>query len=129
MAIAQALIIDDNPTNILVLKQLLGIEDVACVTISNTKELSFQLNSISNIDVVFLDLEMPVLNGYEAIKLVKAHRNFKKAKVVAYSVHINELNNALAEGFDGFLGKPLDAEAFPEQFARILAGETVYYVP
>lgn len=129
MPIAQALIIDDNASNILVLKQLLTIEDVASVTISTTKDISLQLDSINNIDIVFLDLEMPVINGYAAVNMIKAHPNFKAAKVVAYSVHVSELNNARAMGFDGFLGKPLNAEEFPGHLARILNGEKVYYLP
>ena len=129
MPIAQALIIDDNPTNLLVLQQLLGLEDVAAVTISSTKDLTFQLNSIRNIDLVFLDLEMPYLGGYDAVRVIKQHPNFQAAKVVAYSVHVSELNSAFELGFDGFLGKPLNAEAFPDQLRRILQGEQVYYVP
>lgn len=129
MPIAQALIIDDQPNNILVLQQLLRMEDVAAVTISSTKDLIFQLNSIKNIDVVFVDLEMPVMDGYKVIEVIRAHPHFGSAKVIAYSVHVTELNNAMNRGFDGFLGKPLDAEAFPEQLARILSGETVLYIP
>lgn len=125
----QALIIDDNPTNILVLQQLLSIEDIASVAISSTRDLPFQLDSIINVAVVFLDLEMPVLNGYEAVSIIKNHPNFRMARVVAYSVHVSELNAALDMGFDGFLGKPLNAEAFPEQLARILNGERVAYLP
>lgn len=124
-----ALIIDDSPTNILVLQQLLSMEDVASVTLSATRNLASQLNAISDIDVVFLDLEMPVLNGYEALKLIKSHPNFQHARVVAYSVHVSELQNALDFGFDAFLGKPLNAEAFPEYLRRILTGEKVYFLP
>jgi len=126
---AQALIIDDDPNNILVLQQLLGLEDVVSVKVSSTKNLSSQLDAIQNIDIVFLDLEMPTINGYEAISLIKSHPNFNAARVVAYSVHVGELNNALDIGFDAFLGKPLDAEAFPDQLRRILSGERVHYLP
>ncbi|MBK8024043.1 MAG: response regulator [Chloroflexi bacterium] len=129
MPIAQALVIDDNSANILVLQQLLAIEDVACVSISSTRNLLYQLDSLRNIDVVFLDLEMPVLNGYEAVRVIKAHPHFADAMVIAYSVHVSELHNAIAMGFDGFLGKPLNAEEFPEQLAQILNGDRVNYIP
>jgi two-component system cell cycle response regulator DivK len=36
------------------------------------------------------------------------------------------MNKARASGFDGFLGKPLDADRFPDQIRRILAGEPVW---
>jgi len=129
MSNARALIIDDNPTNILVLQQLLSMEEVASVTTTNTRNFSALLDSISNIDVVFLDLEMPIVDGYEALKIIKAHPNFSAAKVIAYSVHVSELNKTLEMGFDGFLGKPLGAEVFPKQLEQILNGEQVNYLP
>lgn len=125
----RALIIDDNQTNILVLQQLLTMEGLTTFTMSNAKQLAFHLDSIKNIDVVFLDLEMPVVDGYAAVKVIKNHPNFLNTKVVAYSVHVSELHNAFEMGFDGFLGKPLNAEAFPEQLENILKGERVNYLP
>jgi CheY-like chemotaxis protein len=129
MSKTQALIIDDNSSNILVLRQLLMIEQVDSVTLSSAQDLVSQLDLLTDISIVFLDLEMPVIDGYEAVKLIKNHPNFATTKVVAYSVHVSELNSVLAMGFDGFLGKPLNAEAFPEHLRRILNGEQVWYLP
>lgn len=129
MPTTQALIIDDNSANLLVLQHLLKVEQVTTYTLSDTRNFEAQLDQYSDIDVVFLDLEMPVLNGYEALEIIRSHQSFQSARVVAYSVHINEMNNALNLGFDGFVGKPLDADAFPEQLSRILKGELVKYIP
>ncbi|MCB9456416.1 MAG: response regulator [Anaerolineaceae bacterium] len=126
---AQALIIDDNSSNILVLRQLLTIEGVASLTLPTARDLIPQLDLLPDIDVVFLDLEMPIMDGYEAVSIIKSHPNFAATKVIAYSVHVSELNSALAMGFDGFLGKPLNAEAFPHHLQRILNGEQVWYLP
>lgn len=129
MTHALALIIDDNPTNIVVLDQLLRLEDIASVKISATRDLGSQLDAFNNVDVVFLDLEMPVINGYQAFEIIRAHANFGSTKIVAYSVHVSELHHSLDLGFDGFLGKPINAEAFPDQIKRILQGEQICYVP
>lgn len=126
---SQALIIDDNASNALVLQQLLMLEDVVSISINNTKNLTQQLDLITGIDVVFLDLEMPATNGYDALHLIKSHANFASVPVVAYSVHISEIEAALDAGFDGFLGKPISAEEFPYQLQRILRGEMVRYIP
>jgi len=109
MSKAQALIVDDNLNNIRVLDQLLTMENVATVRLSGTANLSSELDSIEGIDIVFLDLEMPDINGYEALQGIRAHPNFRSAKVVAYTVHVNEFNSALDIGFDAFLGKPVSA--------------------
>jgi CheY-like chemotaxis protein len=124
-----ALIIDDNANNITVLQQLLRMEGVASERLSTAKELASELDRLTNIAVVFLDLEMPVVDGYEAVSIIRAHPNFQTAKVVAYSVHVSELKVVMGMEFDAFLGKPLDADAFPEQLSRILAGEKLYFIP
>ena len=125
----RALIIDDNFNNVRVLEQLLQVENIETVRLLQTANLSHELDTMQHIDVVFLDLEMPGMNGYDALNMIKAHSNFRSTQVVAYSVHVGELNNALDMGFDGFLGKPLSSEVFPSQLQRILGGEKVWYLP
>jgi CheY-like chemotaxis protein len=129
MPIAQALIIDDNANNILVLQQLLRMEGVGSVALASTANLAESLNAYEDIDIVFLDLEMPKADGYKSLPIIRSHPNFRDARVIAYSVHANEIHTALDLGFDGFLGKPLSAELFPDHLARILRGERVRYIP
>jgi CheY-like chemotaxis protein len=129
MSIAQALIIDDNSNNVLVLQQLLSMENVASTTFPATATFYDQLNAYNQIDIIFLDLEMPKINGYQALEIIRSHPNYQSSRVIAYSVHATELNNALDMGFDGFLGKPLSAEDFPAQLDSILRGERVCYLP
>jgi CheY-like chemotaxis protein len=129
MSTINVLVIDDHKHNLDVLEQLLRMEDVNCIKLSSTTNLAGELDQLESVDVVFLDLQMPEIGGYEALKMIKSHRNFTNAKVIVYSVYHDELDNALAAGFDGFLGKPLSAEEFPEQFNRIMRGELVRYIP
>lgn len=124
-----ALIIDDNSNNILVIDQLLRIEGVQTKSLRSATSLEVALKELNNIAIIFLDLEMPDLNGYEALSIIKSHPNTQGTTVVAYSVYVSELDNVLEQGFDAFIGKPLDAEAFPNQLERILNGETVRYIP
>jgi two-component system, cell cycle response regulator DivK len=69
---------------------------------------------------------MPGLNGYQVIEALKADARFASVPFVAYTVHISEIQAAHQRGFDGFLGKPLNADKFPDQLARILKGEQVW---
>lgn len=128
----RALIIDDQPTNILVLEQLLRIEGVEVVSlqgIQSAEQLETYLSDLLDIRIVFLDLEMPKYNGFDIYKLIRELPNFRDCKIVAYSVHSNELDNVVDSGFDGFIGKPIDADAFPQQLSDILAGIPVSYIP
>jgi len=123
-----ALIIDDNKDNLGILEQLLLMEGVDSLTI-NDPELFDDNISQRQFDIVFLDLEMPNANGYEMLRLLKSNTNYASTPIVAYTVHVSEINVAKDIGFDGFLGKPLDSDEFPKQLERILAGESVWATP
>jgi two-component system, cell cycle response regulator DivK len=76
------------------------------------------------VDVVFLDLEMPGVDGY-------AVKNYLRTKlgttpIIACTVHLNEIDMVRQSGFDGFLGKPLDSHRFSDQLGRILTGMPVW---
>jgi CheY-like chemotaxis protein len=125
----QALIIDDNQNNVLVLQQLLTMEGVGSSTFAATEYFDQQMDECPNMDIIFLDLEMPKINGYQALEVIRSHPRFANTLVIAYSVYATELNTALDLGFDGFLGKPLSAEEFPAQLAQIMQGQRVVYIP
>jgi len=49
-----------------------------------------------------------------------------RVPIIAYTVHVSEIDVVRQHGFDGFLGKPLDSARFPQQLARILNREPVW---
>lgn len=126
MSKAHALIIDDNLKNVSVLANMLADEDVTNTQVINPKQVGAVIESLNQIDVVFLDLEMPGINDYDVLKTIKSDARFQNVPVVAYTVHVSEIHVASQMGFDGFLGKPLNGDKFPEQLARILRGEPVW---
>ena len=124
----QALVIDDNHLNLESLSALLHREGMDVVTTVNPRNISPLLDEVGHVDVVFLDLEFPNDDGYTILPALLADARLQNVPIVAYSVHINELQEAREAGFHGFLGKPLDASAFPNQLRRILNGESVWEV-
>lgn len=129
MASIHALVLDDNPNNLGILAELLTLEGASVTTVQNPLKLGPALDSLEQLDVIFLDLEMPGMDGYEVLEQLKANPQWEGVPVVAYTVHISEINVARRLGFHSFLGKPLDADLFPEQLARILQGERVWEIP
>ncbi len=121
-----AMIVDDNPKNLHILAKMLEAEGVATVEVPSPTQLDDVLAEIDALDVIFLDLEMPGLNGYEVLEMLKADPRFAHVPVVAYTVHVSEITVAHQLGFHSFIGKPLDMEKFPGQLSRILAGEHVW---
>ncbi len=121
-----ALIIEDNSLNVQVLSTFLTRQGITFTTVLNPQRLTELLGNTNQVDVVFLDLEMPGLNGYDVLALLKADTRFQAVPVVACTVHVSEMNTAYRLGFDSFIAKPLDSDRFPEQLARILQGERVW---
>jgi two-component system, cell cycle response regulator DivK len=126
MSQLHALIIDDNPKNISVLANMLSDEKMTHTRVTNCRHLDALVATINHIDVVFLDLEMPGFSGYDILKQLKANPRFAKTPIVAYTVHTSEVQKARQSGFDSFLGKPINADKFPEHLARILRGERIW---
>lgn len=122
----RALVIDDNADNLSVLAEMLSLEGVEYTMIQYPTQVNSVIAQDTSFDVVFLDLEMPEINGYDILKSLKTDDRFNGIPIIAYTVHVSEIGNARDIGFDGFIGKPLDAEAFPNQLKRILAGKSVW---
>lgn len=125
---AQALIIDDNQSNINVLGLLLQNEGMTYTQVLHPNEIENAVASGSIFDVVFLDLEFPTNNGFTIVEKLRRMDALAGVPIVAYSVHVSEIEQARRAGFDGFLGKPLDADLFADQLRRILNGEQVWEI-
>jgi CheY-like chemotaxis protein len=122
-----ALIIEDDQTSVAVLQGLLTTLGVWAEVILDSPNVQDRLLQLADRpDVIFLDLEMPITNGYDTLSILNGDPRFDNVPVVAYTTHISHMNEALEAGFHSFLGKPLDKKLFPEQLARILAGGTVW---
>ncbi|MEJ2551940.1 MAG: response regulator [Anaerolineales bacterium] len=84
-------------------------------------------DTIPHVDLILMDIRLPYEDGYEALRKLRASR-LKDIPVVAVTAYASEaqMKKARKAGFDGFIGKPLDADRFPEQVHRIASGEQVW---
>jgi two-component system cell cycle response regulator DivK len=121
-----ALIIDDNQSNINVLGMLLQQEGVTYAEVLHPASVENAVTSGGPFSVIFLDLEFPTHNGFTIIEKLRQLDALSGVPIVAYSVHTSEIEETRRAGFDGFLGKPLDADRFAFQLRRILEGEPVW---
>lgn len=121
-----ALIIEDDNVSVEVLAGLL--EQVGANYTVITYDIEAQLQEVAVPDVVFIDLEIPEINGYDVLALLRGAADFDGVPMVAYTTHLSHMNDARNAGFDSFLAKPLDRRAFAGQLARILNGERVWEV-
>jgi len=81
-------------------------------------------------DIIFLDIHMSPVNGFEMLKLIRKDPALGHQRVFALTASVmNEEVLLLREaGFDGVIGKPLDADTFPDLIKRLEAGDHVWQI-
>ena len=107
----------------------LGYNDV--IIFDNSHDFLGKLAALPFIpDVIFLDIHVPPLDGFEMLKILREHPDFAQQKIIALTASVmnEEIAKLRRSGFDGAMGKPLDFDEFPALLHRILQGETIWIV-
>ena len=77
-------------------------------------------------DLIMVDLSMPVLDGWEAFKILRADPTTAHIPCIAFTAYSeSDCERALKAGFDAFVGKPFRTEAMLETISRVLRKESV----
>src|SRR5690606_31813424 len=108
------LLVEDNPVNLLVAQKLLSVLGYTCDTATNG-ELALQRLSASEYDMVFMDCQMPVLDGYTATRRWREHeasRGGRRLPIVAMTANVmaGDRQRCLDAGMDDYLSKPVARE-------------------
>ncbi|SFV71428.1 DNA-binding response regulator KdpE [hydrothermal vent metagenome] len=100
------LIVDDDPFNRqLVVSLLEKIENIHFIEAENGKE-ALEVLEKHNIDMVLLDLHMPIMDGYETLKLIKHESKYDFTPVLIVTTDEQEMNRLYSLGADDFISKP-----------------------
>jgi CheY-like chemotaxis protein len=104
------LLVDDDPDNTLIMKLFLPSPPLDVETAGNGRE-AVDACRLRRPDVIFMDLEMPVMGGFEALKRIRAlqaERGDAPSRIVAFSAHDDEASRlrSVNAGFDLHLSKP-----------------------
>ncbi|HIE39589.1 MAG TPA: response regulator [Anaerolineales bacterium] len=126
---ATVLVIEDNLNNFLLIARLLAYLGVQrCEWKASGWQVLEFAESLPEVDLILMDIMLPERDGYEALSLLRAEPRFSNTLIVAVTADSSQenLDRARRAGFDGFIGKPLDPDRFPEQIRRVLRGEPVW---
>jgi len=126
---ATVLIVEDNVSNFVLMARMLAYMGVPrCEWKTSGWQVVEFADTLPKIDLILMDIRLPYEDGYAALAKVRATRRLKDTIVVAVTAEASQeqMNKARAAGFDGFLGKPLDPDRFPDQIRRMLRGEPVW---
>ncbi|MDX9991001.1 MAG: response regulator [Anaerolineales bacterium] len=125
------LVVEDNVSNFVLVARLLGFMGIHCEWKTSGYEVVEYADTLPRLDLILMDIRLPYEDGYGALKKIRASERLKNVPIVAVTAEANQeqMNKARASGFDGFLGKPLDPDKFPDQIKKILTGEPVWEIP
>lgn len=126
---ATVLIVEDNVSNFVLMARMLAYMGVPrCEWKTSGWQVVEFADTLPRIDLILLDIHLPYEDGYAALSKVRATRRLKDTIVVAVTAYADQeqMTKARAAGFDGFIGKPLDPDRFPDQIRRLLKGEAVW---
>lgn len=134
------LLAEDNEVNQKLIIKLLEREGYVVRVASNGRQALDALEA-APVDLVLMDIQMPVMDGYEALRRIKADDRWKAVPVIALTAHAmkGEREKCLEAGFDGYLPKPVnrqdlireivtrllhdDAQPSPQQEAEATPGQ------
>jgi two-component system, cell cycle response regulator DivK len=115
------LLVEDQKYNLLVLKKMLERMGITVISAENGQEALDICNANANFDLVLMDLKMPVMDGYHAMKEIKKMRpGIKIIAETAYALAGDE-KKILAAGFDDYLPKPITKESLDIIISRNLS--------
>lgn len=122
------LVVEDNVSNFVLIARLLGYMGVHCEWKTSGYEVVEYADSLPRLDLILLDIRLPYEDGFGALKKIRSSASLKNTRVVAVTAEASaeQLRKAREASFDGFIGKPLNPDRFPDQVRRILAGEPVW---
>ncbi|MDG4867841.1 response regulator [Guyparkeria sp. 1SP6A2] len=120
------LYIEDNPSNIKLIAQLLGRIPHINLFTAHTPELGIELALARQPDLILLDINMPGMDGYEVLEVLQAETSLKNVPVIAITANAmpRDVQRGQAAGFADYLTKPLDVAKFLETVNHNLAGES-----
>ena len=113
------LIVDDSDKNRKLAREVLRAAGLRTLEAARGTE-AIALAAECQPDVILLDLRLPDMDGMDVARGLRGRAVTGQIPVVALSAspHAGGSDRLLAEGFDGYLRKPIDVRAFPEQVRR-----------
>ena len=121
--VTKVLYIEDNDDNVFMLKMRLELLDDFEVLTAEDGEKGCVMAVSERPDIILMDLEMPVMNGWEATRRLKGNPETHDIPIIGLSAHAlsGEREKALAAGCNEYHTKPIEFDRLVSTVRRILA--------
>ena len=119
---------EDNELNAEILTELLKIEGAECTICENGEEIlkAFEQSAPGDYDMILMDVQMPVMNGYEATKAIRrsSHKLAKKIPIIAMTANAfsEDIQHSLAAGMTAHVSKPVEMKVLEKTIRSIKSG-------
>ena len=119
---------EDNELNAEILTELLKIEGAECTICENGEEIlkTFEKSAPGDYDMILMDVQMPVMNGYEATKAIRrsSHELAKKIPIIAMTANAfsEDIQHSLAAGMNAHVSKPVEMKVLEKTIRSIKSG-------
>ena len=119
---------EDNEINAEILTELLKIEGAECTICENGEEIlkAFEQSAPGDYDMILMDVQMPVMNGYEATKAIRrsSHELAKTIPIIAMTANAfsEDIQHSLAAGMNAHVSKPVEMKVLEKTIRSIKSG-------
>ena len=122
--VARVLLVEDNAANLALMQYLLQASGYTTLTATDGRQGVVAAQRESP-DVILMDLQLPIMNGYEAARLVKEVPALRGVPIIAVTAFamVGDRDKILARGFDGYIAKPITPERFVSEVEGFIASE------
>lgn len=106
------LIVDDDMRNLFALAKTLAVKNIKTIKAQDGKKALDALQAHSDVDLVLMDIMMPVMDGYETIKRIREQKQFHKLPIIALTAKAmkDDRRKCLEAGADDYLSKPVEMD-------------------
>ncbi len=117
------LYVEDNDDNVYMLKMRLELLDGFDVVVAQDGEAGCAMAAAEQPDLILMDLDLPVVDGWEAARRLKNNPATKQIPIIALTAHAltGSREKALAAGCDDFDTKPIDFDRLIGKIGQLLA--------
>ena len=122
------LVVEDNAGNFMLIARMLEPSGYQCEWKTSGYEVVEFAETLPQVDLILMDIRLPYEDGYGAFRKLRQSERFKNVPVVAVTAVTghDQMHAAQLAGFNGFIGKPLNPDRFPEQIRRLFTGQAVW---
>ncbi len=122
MSPGRILVVEDNPKNLKLVRDVLRFCGYEVIEATSGED-GVRLAADASPDLILMDLQLPGIDGAEALRRIRASERTRDVPIVAVTASAMDVDRerAFASGFDGYVEKPISVRRLPQQVRDFLA--------